>query len=82
VTRWLDGVKAGGKEPTPDDAGRFADALDHLIDRLQDPILKTIALRKLDGQSAEEIGAFLGTSTRTIDRKLRLIRTLWEETAA
>jgi len=71
-----------GKEPTPDDAAQFADAFTHLINRIQDPVLKTIALRKLDGQSTEEIGAFLGTSTRTIDRKLRLIRALWEETAA
>jgi len=70
-----------GKEPTPDDAARFADTFDHLINGLQDPALKTIALRKLDGHSAAEIGAFLGTSTRTVDRKLRLIRALWEETA-
>jgi DNA-directed RNA polymerase specialized sigma24 family protein len=69
------------REPTPDDAARFADAFDHLIARLRDQALRTIALRKLKGDTVEEIGASLGTSTRTIDRKLRLIRAIWEEAA-
>ena len=69
------------KEPTPDDAARFADAFDHLINKLQDSTLKTIALRKLNGHTAEEIGVDLGTSTRTIDRKLRVIRAIWREAA-
>lgn len=69
------------REPTPDDAARFADAFDHLIARLRDQTLKTIALRKLKGDTVEEIGASMGTSTRTIDRKLRLIRAIWEEAA-
>jgi DNA-directed RNA polymerase specialized sigma24 family protein len=69
------------REPTPEDAARFADTVSHLIDRLEDPTLKTIALRKLEGQSAEQIGALLGTSSRTVDRKLRVIRAVWEESA-
>jgi DNA-directed RNA polymerase specialized sigma24 family protein len=69
------------KEPTPDDAARFADTFDQLIARLSDQTLKTIAILKLKGDTIEEIGAALGTSTRTIDRKLRLIRAIWEETA-
>jgi DNA-directed RNA polymerase specialized sigma24 family protein len=69
------------REPTPAEAAGFADAFDHLIKRLEDPTLKTIALRKLNGHTAAEIGAVLGTSTRTIDRKLRLIRAIWEEEA-
>jgi len=69
------------REPTPAEAARFADAFDHLIARLSDQTLKTIALRKLKGDTVEEIGASLGTSTRTIDRKLRLIRAIWEEAA-
>ena len=54
---------------------------EHLMNKLDDPTLKSIALRKLKGQTVEEIGAELGTSTRTIDRKLRLIRAIWEETS-
>jgi DNA-directed RNA polymerase specialized sigma24 family protein len=71
-----------GREPTPADAAWFADEYDHLLGRLQDATLKTVALRKLDGHSSEEIAAELGTSTRTIDRKLRLIRAIWQEASA
>jgi DNA-directed RNA polymerase specialized sigma24 family protein len=38
-------------------------------------------MRKLKGHNVEEIGGALGISTRTIDRKLRLIRAIWEEAA-
>ncbi len=69
------------REPSPDEAARFADAFEHLIDKLEDPMLKIIVLRKLKGHSADEIAAALGTSTRTVDRKLRLIRAVWEEEA-
>ncbi len=82
------GAPAGGglveilsREPTPDAAARFADAFDDLIHKLPDSTLKTIALHKLKGHTTEEIGADLGISARTIDRKLRLIRAIWEEAA-
>jgi DNA-directed RNA polymerase specialized sigma24 family protein len=70
------------KEPNPDDALLLADAFDGLIRKLQDPTLKTIALRKLKGDTVEEISADLGRSTRTVDRKLKLIRAIWEKEAA
>jgi hypothetical protein len=57
----------------------FVDAFDHLIHKLTDPTLETIALHKLKGHTGEKIGAGLGISTRTVDRKLRLIRAIWEE---
>ncbi len=85
VVRNCETKSAGGiseiisREPTPEDAARFADAFDDLIGRLSDQTLKTIALRKLKGDTVEEIGASVGASTRTIDRKLRLIRAIWEE---
>ena len=41
--------------------------------------LKTVALRKLEGYDVQEIAAELGASTRTVERKLRLIRAIWEE---
>jgi len=67
------------REPTPDEAARFSDAFEHLIHKLHDPTLKIVALRKLKGETAEEIATVLGISKRTIDRKLRLVRALWEE---
>ena len=65
-----------------EDAAQFSDACDYLFGRLQDPMLKTIALRKLHGYTNDEIGRELGVTPRTIDRKLRLIRALWEEEVA
>jgi len=67
------------REPTPEAALQFADDYQRLFDRLEDPTLKAIALLKLEGQSSEEIAAGLETSRRTVDRKLRLIRAIWEE---
>jgi DNA-directed RNA polymerase specialized sigma24 family protein len=71
-----------GREPNPEDAAQFAEAYDRLFARLSHPILKTIALRKLEGGSSEAIAAELGVSSRTVDRKLQLIRTLWEDEMA
>lgn len=66
-------------EPTPQAAAEFADQLDHLLQKLADPTLKTIALRKLEGFSSADIAAELGVTTRTVDRKLNVIRALWQE---
>jgi DNA-directed RNA polymerase specialized sigma24 family protein len=67
------------REPTPELAAQFAEEYDRLIDKLQSPSLKTIALLTLEGHNAEEIAGELGTSPRTVHRKLQLIRALWDE---
>jgi RNA polymerase sigma factor (sigma-70 family) len=69
-------------EPAPEVAAEFAEDYERLIDKLEDPALKSVALRKLEGYSSEEIAAELGTSRRTIDRKLMLIRRIWQEELA
>jgi DNA-directed RNA polymerase specialized sigma24 family protein len=70
------------REPTPEAATEFAEAYERLFHRLADPALKFIALRKLEGRTTDEVAADLGTTRRTVDRKLRLIRALWEEEVA
>ena len=70
------------REPTAEAAIEFAEARDRLFDRLADPTLKFIALRKLEGRTSDEVAAELGTTRRTVDRKLQLIRALWLEEAA
>ncbi|MGO9466040.1 MAG: ECF-type sigma factor [Isosphaeraceae bacterium] len=67
------------REPAPEVAAQFAEDYERLINKLEDPALKSVALRKLEGHSSEEIAAELGTSRRTIDRKLTLIRRIWQE---
>ncbi len=66
-------------EPTPQAAAEFADQLEHLLQKLDDATLKTIALRKLEGFTSVEIAIELGVTARTVDRKLNVIRALWEE---
>ena len=67
------------REPTPDDAAEFADELEGLFARLDDVMLRVIAFQKLQGLDSEEIAASLEVSRRTVDRKLGLIRAIWEE---
>ncbi len=67
------------REPNPEDAAAFTEDYERLFNRLTNPVLKEIARRRLDGDSSEEIAAALGVSARTVDRKLQLIRALWEE---
>ena len=66
-------------EPTPEVAAQFAEDYERLLAKLEDPTLKTVALRRLEGSSREEIASELGTSVRTVDRKLILIRLMWQE---
>jgi DNA-directed RNA polymerase specialized sigma24 family protein len=69
------------REPTPDDAAEFADQLESLFERLSDMTLRVIAFQKLQGLTSEEIAASLEVSSRTVDRKLQLIRATWAEAA-
>jgi DNA-directed RNA polymerase specialized sigma24 family protein len=42
-------------------------------------MLRVIAFQRLQGLSSEEIARSLEVSKRTVDRKLNLIRAMWEE---
>jgi DNA-directed RNA polymerase specialized sigma24 family protein len=67
------------REPSPEDVVLFTDDLERRLNRLNDATLKNIAVRKLEGYGVQEIAAQVGASTRTVERKLRLIRAIWEE---
>ena len=71
-----------GNEPTPDVALEFAELFEQLMQKLDDaddPDLKLIAVRRMQGDSAADIAAEIGCVKRTIQRKVTLIRRLWEE---
>ncbi len=72
-------VECFGREPSPQDVVVFTDDLEKRLGQLKDTTLRTIAVRKLEGYGVPEIAAELGASTRTVERKLRLIRAIWEE---
>ena len=62
---------------TPELAFEIADELGELLDKLNDWTLVKIAVDKLHGYTNEEIADRLGMSVRSVERKLRLIRTIW-----
>ena len=68
-----------GPEPTPAFAAQVAEEYHRLLERLDSPELRTVALRKVEGYDNEEIAAQLGCGLRTVERRLRLIRSIWEQ---
>ena len=66
-----------GKEPDPQVALQIAEDCQRLLDGISDAILRAIALWKMEGFTTEEIAAKLGCTTRTVERKLQIIRRLW-----
>ena len=66
-----------GKEPDPQAAFQVAEECQEILDRFSDTILRAIALWKMEGFTTEEIASKLGCTTRTVERKLQLIRRLW-----
>jgi RNA polymerase sigma factor (sigma-70 family) len=65
-------------EPTPDDAASFNEEVERRLLALGDPVLRRIALLKLEGYTNKEIARELDDCTeRTIERKLARIRTRW-----
>jgi len=67
-----------GNAPTPEFAAQTAEEYQLLLGRLKEPSLRSIALWKMEGYSNHEIAARLGCVPRTVERKLAVIRTLWE----
>lgn len=66
-----------GREPSPEFAGQVAEHCNQLIEDLNDETLQKVALAKMEGYTNDEIAQQLGVKTRTVERKLRLIRELW-----
>jgi DNA-directed RNA polymerase specialized sigma24 family protein len=69
-------------EPTPEFAAQVADECRYLLAILDDAELRSIALWKLEGYTNAEIAQKLGYVTVTIERRLRLIRGIWEQERA
>ena len=68
-----------GREPTPEFAAQMAEQCQCLLLRLQDPELRRVALWKMEGYTNDEIAARLGCVRRTVERRLRVIRSLWQQ---
>ncbi len=70
------------REPSPEFAAQAAEECRRLFDLLGDAELERIALLKMEGYTVEQIAQQLGYVPRTVKRKMRIIRTLWEQEIA
>jgi DNA-directed RNA polymerase specialized sigma24 family protein len=67
-----------GPEPTPEFAAIVVEECQRRLDQLGDENLRRIALAKMEGLSNAEIAAHHDVALRTVERKLGLIRRIWE----
>ncbi|WP_222435870.1 ECF-type sigma factor [Rubripirellula tenax] len=73
-----------GPEPSPELVAAASESLESLLaclDRTNDPMLREIAIVSMEGNSATEIAIALKCSPRTVQRKLKTIRQLWQSEA-
>lgn len=70
-------VEVLSREPSPEEVAGFAENYARFLERLDDSTLRQIAQRRLEGFSSVEIATELNVSTKTVDRKLQLIRAIW-----
>jgi len=74
---WANLSELIGREPDPQITLQIAEECQHLLDSISDTILRAVALWKMEGFTTEEIAGKLGCTTRTVERKLHMIRRLW-----
>jgi DNA-directed RNA polymerase specialized sigma24 family protein len=86
---WLQGsrrkeglVAVTSREPTPEFAALLAEECRVLLKRLDDDGLRAVAVAKMEGCTNQEVAAALTCSLRTVERKLQLIRNIWERNAS
>ena len=67
------------REPSPAFAAQAAERYRRLLAMLGDEELRRVAVGRLEGYTVEEVAAQLGCAPRSVKRKLRLIRDIWEK---
>ena len=67
------------REPTPEFVMQVEEEIQRLFDLLPDDELKQIASWKMQGMTSKEIADQIGKALATVERRLKLIRTFWED---
>jgi DNA-directed RNA polymerase specialized sigma24 family protein len=70
-----------GLEPTPEFVAILAEQFQVLLARMPDVLTRRLAELKFEGYTNEEIAKQLDVTTRTVERKLQLVRTLLKSEA-
>jgi DNA-directed RNA polymerase specialized sigma24 family protein len=68
-----------GQDPSPSFLVLIDEQHRLLLKNLDDEILRRIAIDRIQGFTNAEIGARLGVSLRSVERKLERIREIWAE---
>jgi RNA polymerase sigma factor (sigma-70 family) len=68
-----------GEAPTPEFAVMLAEQHERLLRLLRDDRLRRIATSRIEGFTVPEIAEDLHVSTRSVERKLQLIRGVWSK---
>jgi DNA-directed RNA polymerase specialized sigma24 family protein len=71
--------QALSREPSPEFAAQLAEEYQRLLRLLGETELQQIAVRKLEGYTVREIAAQFQLLPRTVQRRLELIRRLWQQ---
>lgn len=71
-----------GAEPAADFAAEVAEECRRRLDGLPDDRLRALAVDKMEGYANEEIATRMQCSVATVERKLKLIRSLWSQSAS
>ena len=66
-----------GREPSAEFAVSVSEECEILLNLLPDESMKQLALLKMEGYNNKEIAAELNCGLRTIERRLGLIRKIW-----
>jgi RNA polymerase sigma factor (sigma-70 family) len=75
----IDLNKVIGEQPSPEFSAQVAEEFDRLLALLDDSSLQSVAVWKMEGYTSAEIAPRLRCTVRTVERKLRSIRQIWEE---
>jgi DNA-directed RNA polymerase specialized sigma24 family protein len=67
-----------GREPTAEFAAQVSEESERLLSLLPDEAMRKLALLKMEGFSNKETAEELQCGLRTIERRLSLIRKIWE----
>lgn len=67
------------ESPSPEFVAQLTEEYQRLFDQLQDADLRTIAILKMEGHTIAEMSTKLGRAPATIERKLKVIRAVWEK---
>lgn len=59
--------------------GQFGEQCCELLELLDDDTLRAIAILRMEGYSVEEVAERIGCSKRSVERRLSLVRRIWQE---